>query len=253
MSDDIKRDKSPNCPRIALEDAIELIKKLHGKIGKASVKSEVAVGQQGLGYSGLNGASLGVIAALGSYGLIDKDRGGSIRISQLALQILYPPVGVSRRVLLRQAATSPKVFAALLESGIHSADEGVIAGQLVHQNFTPDTARKVASVFVKNVRFAELTATDETENKIESSPDDLNHDGAQTASTPDAPVSSVAMPVAPAVSKSNATGASANELPIPLDNGLVARVPYPMSEETYDLLMGTLQLWKKRLVLPSNQ
>ena len=38
------------------------------------------------------------------------------------------------------------------------------------------------------------------------------------------------------------------ELPVPLDNGLVARVPYPMSEEDFSLLMDTLQLWKKRLV-----
>ena len=40
------------------------------------------------------------------------------------------------------------------------------------------------------------------------------------------------------------------ELPVPLDNDLVARVPYPMSEEDFDLLIDTLQLWKKRLVQP---
>ena len=40
------------------------------------------------------------------------------------------------------------------------------------------------------------------------------------------------------------------ELPVPLDNDLVARVPYPMTEEDFALLMDTLQLWKKRLVQP---
>lgn len=40
------------------------------------------------------------------------------------------------------------------------------------------------------------------------------------------------------------------ELPVPLDNDLVARVPYPMSEEDFALLMDTLRLWKKRLVQP---
>ena len=40
------------------------------------------------------------------------------------------------------------------------------------------------------------------------------------------------------------------ELPVPLDNDLVARVPYPMTEEDFDLLIDTLQLWKKRLVQP---
>jgi hypothetical protein len=41
------------------------------------------------------------------------------------------------------------------------------------------------------------------------------------------------------------------ELPVPLDNDLVARVPYPMTEEDFLLLIETLQLWKKRLVRPS--
>ena len=40
------------------------------------------------------------------------------------------------------------------------------------------------------------------------------------------------------------------ELPVPLDHDLVARVPYPMTEEDFDLLIDTLQLWKKRLVQP---
>ena len=42
------------------------------------------------------------------------------------------------------------------------------------------------------------------------------------------------------------------ELPVPLDNDLVARVPYPMTEEDFDLLIDTLQLWKKRLVQPGS-
>lgn len=41
------------------------------------------------------------------------------------------------------------------------------------------------------------------------------------------------------------------ELPVPLDNGLVASVPYPMTEEDFSLLIDTLQLWRKRLVQPS--
>ena len=43
------------------------------------------------------------------------------------------------------------------------------------------------------------------------------------------------------------------ELPVPLDNGLVASVPYPMTEEDFALLIDTLQLWKKRLVQPSTR
>lgn len=43
-----------------------------------------------------------------------------------------------------------------------------------------------------------------------------------------------------------------NELAIPLDDGRAAVVPVGMTEETFDLLIGTLQLWKKKLVKVTN-
>ncbi len=49
----------------------------------------------------------------------------------------------------------------------------------------------------------------------------------------------------------NPWSAPRRELPVPLDNGLVASVPYPMTEEDFLLLIDTLQLWKKRLVQPT--
>lgn len=42
--------------------------------------------------------------------------------------------------------------------------------------------------------------------------------------------------------------AQQRELVVPLDNDLVVRVPYPMSEDDFDLLIETLHLWKRRLV-----
>lgn len=38
-----------------------------------------------------------------------------------------------------------------------------------------------------------------------------------------------------------------SELPIPIA-GRLARIPFPMSEDDFDLFIGTLQLWKKKLV-----
>lgn len=35
---------------------------------------------------------------------------------------------------------------------------------------------------------------------------------------------------------------------IPLEDGKVASIPYPMSDQTWDLFMQTLTLWKPRLV-----
>jgi len=41
-----------------------------------------------------------------------------------------------------------------------------------------------------------------------------------------------------------------NELPILVGNGMVARIPFPMSEDDFQLLIETLNLWKKKLVKP---
>ncbi len=60
-----------------------------------------------------------------------------------------------------------------------------------------------------------------------------------------------ASPVPPGKENGNPWSMPRRELPVPLDNGLVASVPYPMTEEDFALLIDTLQLWKKRLVQPS--
>ena len=39
------------------------------------------------------------------------------------------------------------------------------------------------------------------------------------------------------------------ELPIPIESGHVVRVPFPMSQEDYDLVLETLKLWKNRIVM----
>ena len=65
------------------------------------------------------------------------------------------------------------------------------------------------------------------------------------------PAAVAAEPAGPATAAETEAGPwslARRELPVPLDNGLVARVPYPMSEEDFSLLLDTLQLWKKRLV-----
>ncbi len=67
-----------------------------------------------------------------------------------------------------------------------------------------------------------------------------------------APMRPTPPPTTPAAQESGSPWAMPRrELPVPLDNGLVASVPYPMTEEDFSLLIDTLQLWKKRLVQPS--
>ena len=38
------------------------------------------------------------------------------------------------------------------------------------------------------------------------------------------------------------------EMPILVGPDMVAKIPFPMTEDSFDLLIGTLNLWKKKLV-----
>ncbi len=84
----------------------------------------------------------------------------------------------------------------------------------------------------------------------EDEADDRAEDGLGVYEEPLAPVRR-AREESPSREGSGPWSMARRELPVPLDNDLVARVPYPMTEEDFLLLIDTLQLWKKRLVQPS--
>ncbi|SRR6266568_4356404 len=154
MKDDIKKDRSPNYPKLPLEQAVELAKRLYEKVGKAKIKREVAIGA--LGYAGVNGASLTTIATLSAYSLLELERGEGVAVSPLAIRLMHPMNDSQRLEARRQAASNPKVFSELLSGGFQTMAEDVLAKHLIQSGFTPDGAVKAASVFKANVSFAKL-------------------------------------------------------------------------------------------------
>ena len=180
MSDDISRDKSPNCPKITLEEAIKQVKDLYKKIGKSKVKREVAAGA--LGYAGLTGSSLTLLGALNQYGLIDQDRVTGISISPLAIRILHPNSSQQEQQEKITAALNPKVFNVLYTEGFHHCDESVLANNLVQNNFTPEAAKKVAAVYLANIAFTNLGvesivgASDSKKDEIKASLESGKHE-----------------------------------------------------------------------------
>jgi hypothetical protein len=155
MNDETKKDRSPNCPKISLEEAVKMTRQLYEKAGKAKMKRVAACGA--LGYAGLTGSSLTMLGALNQYGLIDLDReAGGVSVSPLAIKIMHPTSKEESRFSLTESALNPRVFRVLYTEGFHHCEESVLANNLVQQGFTPDTARKVASVYLSNIKFAEL-------------------------------------------------------------------------------------------------
>jgi hypothetical protein len=156
MSEEIesKRERSRNCPTIPLAAAIELAKKLYGKAGKAKIKAEVAV--NALGYAGLNGASLSTLGALSQYGLIEREKGSIVAISQQAIRLMHPLNKEQESHALEELALNPKVFNELYAEGFNNGTEDLIANHLIQNGFMPDKAKKAATVFKANIELANL-------------------------------------------------------------------------------------------------
>jgi hypothetical protein len=171
MSDEIQSDKSPRSPNYSLEDALEYVKKLHTQIGKATIKPESAV--IALGYKSMNGAALTTLGTLSQYGLIERSK-GTVAVTPLAIRILHSTGEAQRKTALREAALSPKVFKEIHENlGQCSAE--VLTSHLIQDNFTPDRAKRAASVYVANKSFANLDDSgnerdDETSNRGTAQP-----------------------------------------------------------------------------------
>jgi hypothetical protein len=160
MSEEITKDRSPRAPSSTLEGAIEAVRKLHSKARTASVKPGVAV--QALGYAGMTGTSMSMLATLGQYGLIERSS-GNIAVSPLAVRILHPSGDTQKEAAIREAALLPKVFQEALIGFEHCAVE-VIANHLIQGGFAPDKAKKVAQVYLDNRSFAKLDDPDKIEN-----------------------------------------------------------------------------------------
>jgi hypothetical protein len=179
MSEEIKKDRSRNYPKMSLSDAVDMVKKLYSKAGKAKISPEVAVGA--LGYNGMNGAALGTLGTLTQYGLIDRERGKNVSVSPLAIRLIHPLNPDQEIASKQESSLLPQVFRELYSTGFHKCDEELIANHLIQNGFTPEGARKAASVFKENVTIAKLDEVSLNIN-IESGTEDKANDSAKNDS-----------------------------------------------------------------------
>ena len=104
--------RSPNYPQISLPKAIELASKLYDEAHTHKASAAAVVGA--LGYTGLNGASLGVISALKKYGLIESVGENEFKISKDGLSIIVDPKSsTDRAAAIVRAALRPALFVEL--------------------------------------------------------------------------------------------------------------------------------------------
>ena len=140
------RVRSPNYPAISLPDAIQRVKRIYEQENHLSVAKDVIA--KHLGYSGLNGASLKLISAIGKYGLLEDAGDGQARVSPLAITILFPDSDNAKSAAIREAAAQPALFAEMLDQWDgHIPSDANIRSYLARRNFAQSAMDTVIQSF----------------------------------------------------------------------------------------------------------
>jgi hypothetical protein len=106
-----------------------------------------------MGYTGLNGASLGVLSALIKYGLLEG-RGAELRVSDEAVVMLVDPLESRERAMaIQEAAVRPALFGELYKrfGGPSLPSEENLRAHLQKMGFTPVAATNASRAFRETV------------------------------------------------------------------------------------------------------
>ena len=153
------RIRSPNYPGISLPEAISRISMIHSKEQHLPASREVLA--RHCGYNGLNGASLKILSALGKYGLLEEVNGDKMRVSPLAMNILYPASDTEKAKSIREAALSPQLFAEMAEEwGDGVPSDANMRSYLVRRNFATDAIDRVIEAYRGTTELVSRSATE---------------------------------------------------------------------------------------------
>lgn len=253
----VKRQRSPAYPMFSLDVAIEKAKILHSTQRRHDAHLDSAL--SALGFATQTGPALRSIAALDQFGLLEQmgsknDR--RVKLTDLARDIIeLLPSDPRYPAAIKSAALAPKIYTHLWDRyGALLPDNATIRSHLVRdKEFNDAIVDSVIEDYRRTLDFAKLDKL--AEDGIEGNDTPTDHKPEMNTSTPSAPAPKSsppqsivhhAMPVA-------APMPTSQQLPILVGNGMVASIPFPMSEDDFELLIGTLNLWKKRLVSPTQK
>lgn len=182
----MSRTRSPAYPAIGLKEAVDKT----NDVFKQDYQNPItrADAAKHMGYTGLNGKSLGVLSALIKYGLLEG-RGNNTRVSDAAVMIIAHPAGAAERIgALKEAAAKPELFADLdarFQGG--KASDQAIRSYLLTQKFIPAAADAAIRSYRETIQLVE------EESKGYNGATELLH--TQEASTLQPPQSMLGLPV----------------------------------------------------------
>lgn len=150
----MERQRSPSYPALSLPQAIEMVEKLH-KANRTSIISRETAAKD-MGYAGLTGRSLTVIAALAQFGLIEKAGKGDVKVTRRAVDILHSVEEEDRADAIREAAFAPALFQQLHErfpEGVPS--HNALRSYLIQREFGDAAIGPAITAFLETNAFAE--------------------------------------------------------------------------------------------------
>jgi hypothetical protein len=153
-----KRPRSPNYPAVGLREAVDRLKKLYEKDGKAGAPAEIAAVHIGFGKP--HGQAMSVLAALKRFGLVSEN-GGRFAPSQRGLEIInLSPDDPRRQKALCDAVLEPSIYRELIDKHRESgwpANEVVASELETYKGFIKKAAISLVEDLKDSLEFSGLS------------------------------------------------------------------------------------------------
>lgn len=241
------KSRSPAYPAINLETAIQRARQLYEKERRHPTPVGTIVAHWG--YTSLNGAALGAIAALKKYGLLDEEGASEDRkasLSRLADDILMNPDGAKRTDAIREAALRPAIYREMWDR-YHldlPSDQNLLWELTRDRGFTERGAAEFIRSYKATIAFARLEDSNHT-SEPETIPDtppqrvDAARDGGDGGNLSERPSP-----------ERHVTADTTKSYTIPLvDNGaIMVEGQFPVTERDWNQFMAVLAAMKPGLV-----
>lgn len=237
------RVRSPNYPIISFPDAIDRVRKVYEREHLHKAAPEVVA--KALGYSSLNGASLGVISALKKYGLLEEI-GADLKVSAEALTILVdPPSSIERAKLIRKAVQAPALFQKLMsEYGERLPSDENLRSTLLKMGFAPTAVDTPIRSYRETINFVSSLPT-ESQEEVSPPVDWDEAPVSQDAGRPSV-IATANIPRAVVQEVPSTTASKRDTWDLP-EGMVILETPSEMSAESLDILEAWLSLALKKI------
>jgi hypothetical protein len=166
---DVKPIRSPSYPSMSLEGAIAAVAKIETVYRSSPVDRDIGVKK--LGYSASSGPANKALAALASFGLVERAGKGMMRVTPLARTILHPRDDSEKNTALMQAAMLPRLFQDIRGRfpDLPIPPEDGVRAYLERQGFNASAVGPAAKAFLETMRFIEQSGASESHSNQSAS------------------------------------------------------------------------------------